>query len=375
MEWQTCVVYKPPSKPRIAFLSSSRDCWGAEESLLLLAKYAARSGAEPALIAPSGDLTQRWAREVGTTIMLAPDADRGRSRAYNVAKHGLRAPASAHVAFSNDVAAFMALATLSRARTSRLVYDLHDRLPRRVGRRKVAVVAQAFDTVIAVSDFAASQVAGHPDISVRKRPIEVSTPAYRGASPRDPARVDGRRPVVGVVGRIDPDKELELALAVGELLRGSATIELFGAPSPVHAAYAERLRERSSANIRWRGREAPETIYAGIDVLLITNAHEALGRTVLEAQLAGIPVVAPDAGGTSALIANGRGVQYAARDPQSAASAVLQAGSLPADHRLRISREVACESDPVSYAEFYVEQCLGSATVQREQSEGSQSAE
>ena len=66
-------------------------------------------------------------------------------------------------------------------------------------------------------------------------------------------------------------------------------------------------------------------IYGALDVLLLTSRFEGTPNVLIEAQAAGIPVVAPDVGGTSEALLNGvTGILVGNRRASSLASAVLE---------------------------------------------------
>jgi glycosyltransferase involved in cell wall biosynthesis len=66
-------------------------------------------------------------------------------------------------------------------------------------------------------------------------------------------------------------------------------------------------------------------IYGALDVFLLTSRFEGSPNVLIEAQAAGIPVVAPDVGGTSETVLDGKtGVVVGNRRPLNLANAVLQ---------------------------------------------------
>ena len=66
-------------------------------------------------------------------------------------------------------------------------------------------------------------------------------------------------------------------------------------------------------------------IYGALDVLLLTSRFEGTPNVLIEAQAAGVPVVAPDVGGMSEALLNGvTGILVGNRRASSLASAVLE---------------------------------------------------
>jgi glycosyltransferase involved in cell wall biosynthesis len=256
--------------------------------------------------------------------------------------------ADAVVFFNIDLApAALALRLMRRARP-RLILDLHDYLPTASGRKKLSLIARTFDMVIAISRFSASQLgARSTSAAVLTRPIE---PVERWYG------LPGGR-VVGIVGRVDPDKNLEMAIAaVGHLPEFRLTVR--GAPSAAHSSYAADIEVQARAGlgdrVEFTGRLAGAEVFEGFDVLLVTNAAEALGRTVLEAQLRGIVVVVPDEGGAAELVENGEtGFTYAAGDPHAAAAAIRKAANSDPLVRENARAVARRSSDPEAYAAAY----------------------
>jgi glycosyltransferase involved in cell wall biosynthesis len=114
------------------------------------------------------------------------------------------------------------------------------------------------------------------------------------------------------VGMMRPGDKLasyqELAAALSRLRRRDWRLLVIGdgdARSEVEAAFAG-LTER----VHFLGRQAPEklaTYYAAADLLVWPAVNEAFGMALLEAQACGLPVLAGDVGGVSAVISDGSG--------------------------------------------------------------------
>jgi glycogen(starch) synthase len=107
-------------------------------------------------------------------------------------------------------------------------------------------------------------------------------------------------PVVGFLGRLDPPKGIEdLLEAAGEV---EAQVVVVGAPWAGDEAYVASLHrlaeEHAPGRVHFVGSlPDPWTALAGMDVLAVPSRLEPFGRVAAEAQLAGVPVVAADAGG------------------------------------------------------------------------------
>lgn len=97
--------------------------------------------------------------------------------------------------------------------------------------------------------------------------------------------VDASRPIVGYVGRMVSGKGLSDLSALPALLPEAVVVVAGNGP----------LAETLPATIHKLGfRDPIEPVIAGLDVLIAPSREEGFGRTVVEAMLAGTPVVASD---------------------------------------------------------------------------------
>jgi len=163
------------------------------------------------------------------------------------------------------------------------------------------------DVIVAVSRAAAGRSAalkGSP--RVRVVPTGLAPPACR---PRSEARALLGVPqdafVAGVIGRVEPDKGLEEAVAALPILRQARRDAHLVFVGPVDEASASgrevvRLAEKHGVApaVHLAGaHDDAATLLSAFDVLLHPSRHEALPRAVLEALHAGIPVIAAAVGG------------------------------------------------------------------------------
>jgi len=163
------------------------------------------------------------------------------------------------------------------------------------------------------------------------------------ASPRSPVfgrlYADGRRHVLAV-GRLVPNKRLEDVLRAFALLqRGPVPRSrlLLVGDDGLHA-YADALRDLARAlrlrDVVFCGRieeDELQSAYALADVLVSLSEHEGYGVPLVEAMLAGVPVVAYDAGAVAETMA-GAGVLLRDKSPEIVAGIVER---LLADDSLR----------------------------------------
>jgi glycosyltransferase involved in cell wall biosynthesis len=147
--------------------------------------------------------------------------------------------------------------------------------------------------------------------------------------------------LAGVVGRIEPDKGGEDAVAALPAIRrvrDDARLVFLGA-SPPGDRHVETLRSLAAAvgvaeAVLFAG-DRPEaaSLLAAFDLVLHPSRHEALPRVLIEALFAGVPVVASAVGGIPEVIESGRcGLLVPPRDPEALAAA---AATLAGDPELR----------------------------------------
>jgi phosphatidylinositol alpha 1,6-mannosyltransferase len=106
--------------------------------------------------------------------------------------------------------------------------------------------------------------------------------------------------IVGYVGRLAPEKRVELLAGITALPGVRLVIVGAGPAEPV-------LRERLPAARFLGERRGDElaAVYASLDVFVHSGPYETFGQTLQEAAASGLPVVAPAAGGPLDLVEDG----------------------------------------------------------------------
>lgn len=295
--------------------------WGAELSMVTIATELRKQGYPVEIWAASSELLAEWGASRRSRLLSPPQ---GRSR-KNLALLPLLAGAPrGSTLVTWDVELLPALAALRprfKARGISTALDLHLDLSGRLTPRLTRFLGRGLDACIAISRFVARQVAPVLPTTVVYRPV-----AVLGTEPL-PQHAKGPL-TVGVVGRIDPEKKLHLAVQAIAEMPAPARLVVRGAPFVSTATYLEDIRQAAalaSIDVGFEGRVPQDRAMQGIDVLLHCNDKEAAGRVVQEAQLAGVVPVVPDAGGAREFIShNQTGLVYRSGDPRAAASAMTR---------------------------------------------------
>ncbi len=129
-------------------------------------------------------------------------------------------------------------------------------------------------------------------------------------------------PVVGTVGKDDPDKNvpafLRLAAALGER-HGPVCTVLAGRGLDESYAVRQGVVRQALCDSFFLGElDEMRPFYAALDLLVIPSLREGMPNAVLEAQARGVPVVAYDVGGMREVIEHGRGGMLAPAGDEAA---------------------------------------------------------
>lgn len=195
--------------------------------------------------------------------------------------------------------------------------------------RRIRSVHAAADRTLAPSSAALGDLETHGVPRVRLWPRGVDTerfrPEYRDEALRRELAPNGEL-IVGYVGRLAPEKQIEL-LAGTCGLPGVRVVVVGDGPSRPH------LDEALPGAVFLGRRTGDELarIFASLDIFVHTGPFETFCQTVQEAMASGVPVVAPAAGGPLDLVAHGRtGFLFPPRDEAAVTDAVRTLATDPA---------------------------------------------
>jgi glycosyltransferase involved in cell wall biosynthesis len=143
--------------------------------------------------------------------------------------------------------------------------------------------------------------------------------------------IDANAPVIGFVGHLveqkRPDRALEVLAEVHRLGASSAHLVIAG-DGPLRHNVEREVRTRGlDEYVHLLGNsDNVEEILAGIDVFVLTSDDEGIPGVVIEAEMAGCCVVAPDIGGVAGVVRNGKtGIVSPSRDAVEIARHVYDA--------------------------------------------------
>jgi phosphatidylinositol alpha 1,6-mannosyltransferase len=164
-------------------------------------------------------------------------------------------------------------------------------------------IHNAADRTLAPSTGSVERLAAHGVQRVwlwgRGVDTQLFSPAARSAPLRRSLAPDGEV-LAGYVGRLAPEKQVELLAGVARL-PGVRLVVVGGGPAEA------RLRRLMPSAVFLGQRHGDELarIFASLDVFVHSGCHETFGQTIQEAAASGLPVVAPAVGGPLDLVDDG----------------------------------------------------------------------
>ncbi len=343
---------------RILFYNHAGQVSGAERSLLTMAHGAWDAGHGVRVAAPDGDLVA-MARRDGLPVDLIAPFELGYARDPRLlALYAGRAvlpvrdlaavvrrtrPDLVHAnSIRSGLVAALAL-RMTRPRPT-LVVHLRDALQDNLlGRATARLIFSTAARVVAISRYVGDST-GRPDkVSVLHNAVDPERYRGRDAAGRAlRARLDiaPEAPLLAVVGQISPwkgqDDAIEALALVRRTVPGAHLLVAGSNKFPGahrrydNASYEQVLKERAAredvaGHVHFLGEVAEAaSIYAAATALLTPSWAEPFGRVVIEAMVAGCPVIATNAGGVPEIVMDGvDGLLVPPRDPVALAAAVL----------------------------------------------------
>jgi glycosyltransferase involved in cell wall biosynthesis len=324
------------SRLTVVTINNALQAWGAEFAVMALAAPLAERGVDLVLASPlGGDLPEQWQkiglRHIPLDIpprqgIRASDGDARPGPGQMARELGVtlravrriaRVASEADVINSSSLWTHFDSAVAGRLARRPVVLDMHDIVRPGLGRRMLTAAVRLSSAAIAVSQAVADCVgpAGARQLRIMVPAVELDRFRPGPADPDLRARLTSsvEDPLIGIVGRIDPEKGVHLVIEAMAALQGPAArahLAVIGSPGFDSGTYLERLRVDADRmlgdRIRFVGRmdDVPETLRA-IDIAVNASAAEPFGLSVLEAQASGVPVVATRSGGVTDFLTDG----------------------------------------------------------------------
>jgi glycosyltransferase involved in cell wall biosynthesis len=213
-------------------------------------------------------------------------------------------------------------------------------------RRFDMALMRRFDHLIAVSHATKDEMtaAGLPSVSIsvihNAIDIETWSPLHATADLRAELGIDKTVPVIGYVGRIMPEKDLEIWLRAAGLVAQKYPQARFVLVGEGRDGETLRQLQQLAATLGiaervifpgYRQHLLP--VYATFDLFVLSSRREGLPNSLLEAMAMALPVVTTDVAGAKELVRDGEtGFVLPQRDVYGLAQAIV---ALLDDHQLR----------------------------------------
>ncbi len=285
---------------------------GAERYVVDLAVALRRRGWPVEVACSTGGVRAGALAEAGVPVSILLDTlvKRRVSRRYGRALRRLiadRRPALVHAhLYASAAAAAQAIRDLAVP----LVITEHTEAPwrRRRAREVSREVYRRADRVVAVSTAIRDVLVEEYDVPFGQ--VDVVLPATTAPVDERPMPGRPRGAVVGVVGRLVPEKGVDVFLQAAALVLSVVPHARFlvVGDGPMRADLDRRAAGLGIADsVTFTGfrADAPQII-AGLDILAVPSRSDGSPLVVCEAMAAGIPVVASRVGGLPDLVADGR---------------------------------------------------------------------
>jgi glycosyltransferase involved in cell wall biosynthesis len=214
--------------------------------------------------------------------------------------------------------------------------------------------------VIAISDFIADLCLELGTARERVRVIPKGLHLDRFAGDWAPPT----QPTLLFVGRISPEKGLDVALDALQMLHERGTPARLVIAGVGDAEYVATVRGRIDAlglrsAVAFLGNVAPEglpKLFQTTSLTIVPSHFEALGRVALEAMAAGAPVVVTDTGGLGPLVEPGvTGWRVPAGDPVALADAIAECLADPTTASERAARARTMVAGAYSWETVFAE--------------------
>ena len=271
-------------------------------------------------------ITQRWALDPG---MISQALAIARGDRYDVVQsHGYKTHILAHVVSRRLGIPWIALSHgWTRENVKIRIYNAIERHYLRYADTAIGVSPRLFEE-------ARKLRGGRPSRMILNAIADKALPADSiGRELREALGVSDDTCLIGVFGRLSPEKGQDLFIrAMSRLAATPKIAALLLGDGGQRQRLEQQARESGLADrVRFLGyQEGIERYFSAIDLCVLPSRNEGLPNVVLEAQHAGVPVVAFDVGGVGETIEDGRtGWLVRAGDVDALAERIQQVAADP----------------------------------------------
>ena len=320
-------------------------------------------------------------------IQLAEWRGNGELSSYRQALHGLEYYAQSHpvqIVHSHFQLGTLAALRLKRQRPGlialRTVHNVQEWEQTPSGRLKAHIFTERvfpawLDAEVGVSQAILEQLREHPAATLHPEKIHLIYNAIdmpKALPEIKPPKAESGGFIIGSVGRLAEQKGYRFLLAaMPEVLKAIPSCELHLAGEGEQKAELMSLAEQLgiASKVKFKGYlgNIPEFL-SGLDLFVSSSLWEGLPTAILEAIMAGVPVLATDIAGNRELIQDSlTGWLVPPADAHALASGILQAYSHP-EQRLQFAQEArailpqfSIQTVAEQYAQLYQQLLAGGA--------------
>jgi glycosyltransferase involved in cell wall biosynthesis len=358
---------------KILFYNHTGQVSGAERLLLMILARLDRDVVEPVVVCPGQDSLAEMVSDLGVPLEIVGALEarftwqvnhlaRYCKSFFGVIRQFRRKVITIEpdLIHANSIRAGLAATAATSGLGTRVVWHLHDMLPRHPLSTLIRVFAllSSRTRMIAVSEAVARNFRGRFSGLLKNRvSVILNAIDLEKFQPDQTARRVIRRelrlretdPLVGIVGQLTPRKgQLELLRAFGEALPEMPHTVLLLAGAPLFNRDHEYLKtlERTALELGIRdrvrmlgARNDIETIMQALDVLVVNSNVEPFGLVILEAMACGTPVLAAAVDGIPEIIEHDRnGWLVPPQDEGALAEAIIHLSRQP-ELRARLTEQ------------------------------------
>jgi glycosyltransferase involved in cell wall biosynthesis len=333
---------------RYLFVNGANQVWGAEESMVSLARSLEENGNRVRLECFSSEVQQFWRKQVNPNASMVGD---GANNISNIRKCllYLRQPITkesvdAVIVFNHflypKIAFEKSKKVLGASRKKEKiiwVVDLHDNFKSIIGFFNFKILVRFADRVLAVSDYTAAQLpkSMRQKILVIRRGLDsFQRLEDSGMDIGMKHSIPGKPLRVGIVGRLDEEKNHKLLMQA--MLQTTVEHKLIvrGSVSESSLEFGARLISTMNQilghRLQFEGKVPRNQALDNLDLLVVCNSNEPMGRTVLEAMEKGVLAIVPDKGGSSEIVEHlVNGLRYKSNNVESLAQTIDFAADNP----------------------------------------------